>query len=83
MYFSATNRIGLKGEAYRSYFSAFSIFLGGGTKIIHFVTPEHDRVEVAQTEEDRLHLLVLLLEVLLVELRWYLVAGFSFRSEVF
>ena len=28
MYFSLTNRIGLKGGAYRNYFRTFSIFLG-------------------------------------------------------
>ena len=40
MYFSPTNRISLKGEAYRSYFSTFSIiFLGVGRKV-HFVTPD-------------------------------------------
>ena len=39
MYFPATNRISLKREAYRSYFSTFSIFLGSGSEV-HFVTPE-------------------------------------------
>ena len=41
MHFSPTHRIGLKGEAYRSYFRTFLIFLVGGTKV-HFVTPDLD-----------------------------------------
>ena len=39
MHLSPTNRMSLKREAYRSYFSTFSIFLGGGRRV-HFVTPD-------------------------------------------